>query len=98
MVCGVERVAPLFRDGEYVLWLNRTIILVCHRKKWRILRDDLVKDPNVLHGISDRHVLTLLYVTVCIWLVKEFEGSFVASITSESIKNLDLEFLAGDTE
>ena len=74
------------------------IILVCHRKMRRILRNDPVKDPNVLHGISDRHVLTLLYFTVCMWLVEEFERSFVGSITRDSIENLDLKFLAGDAE
>ena len=74
------------------------IILVCHRNKRSILRNDLVKDPNISHGMSDHLVLTLLYFTACMWLIEEFEGSFVASITSESIKNLDLEFLAGDTE
>ena len=74
------------------------IILVCHRNKRSILRDDLVKDTNILHGIRDRHFLTLFDFTVCMWLIEEFEGSFVASITNESLENLDLEFFAGDAQ
>ena len=51
-----------------------------------------------MHGISERHLLTLLYFTVCMRLIEEFEVSLLEGITNESIKNLDLEFSVGDAD